>query len=319
VKRSALAALFNRAITERYHRWHERDFSATTAGIHVLNRAQDEAAREGRALPWGQGYGAGVCRYLSISTPVSAQLEWLRRLRPRYLVTYPSNLDALLSGDEPLQGLDQVMTFAEALPEGLRARCLERWGAKLVDAYSAQEVGVIALQCPSADHYHVVAEHVLVELVRNDGRACEIGESGRVLVTDLHNFVMPLLRYEIGDYAEAGAPCACGRGLPALSRIMGRARNMLLLPSGDRVWPRFHSDDLATCAPVSKFQLVQKAVDRVDARLVVARPLSASEEQALRDLMVERLGGSVRVRLDFVEDIERNPGRKYEDFVSEIA
>jgi phenylacetate-CoA ligase len=234
-------------------------------------------------------------------------------------VTYPSNLDALLSGDEPLQGLDQVMTFAEALPEGLRARCLERWGAKLVDAYSAQEVGVIALQCPSADHYHVVAEHVLVELVRNDGRACEIGESGRVLVTDLHNFVMPLLRYEIGDYAEAGAPCACGRGLPALSRIMGRARNMLLLPSGDRVWPRFHSDDLATCAPVSKFQLVQKAVDRVDARLVVARPLSASEEQALRDLMVERLGGSVRVRLDFVEDIERNPGRKYEDFVSEIA
>jgi phenylacetate-CoA ligase len=55
------------------------------------------------------------------------------------------------------------------------------------------------------------------------------------VVTPLHNFAMPLIRYAIGDYAEAGPPCACGRGLPVLARILGRARNLLTLPHGERI------------------------------------------------------------------------------------
>ena len=56
-----------------------------------------------------------------------------------------------------------------------------------------------------------------------------------MVITDLHNFAMPLIRYEIGDYAEAGDLCPCGRGLPVITRIVGRVHNMLTLPSGEQV------------------------------------------------------------------------------------
>ena len=77
--------------------------------------------------------------------------------------------------------------------------------------YSSQEVGYIALQCPENESYHIQAENVLVEILDDDGLPCEPGEVGRVVVTALHNLATPLLRYDIGDYAEVGSPCSCGR------------------------------------------------------------------------------------------------------------
>ena len=126
-----------------------------------------------------------------------------------------------------LPGLREVRTLGEASTPDLRALCREAWGVPLVDVYSAEEVGYIALQCPEHEHYHVQAESVLVEILDERGAPAPPGETGRVVVTDLHNFAMPLVRYEIGDYAEVGEPCACGRGLPVLRRIVGRVRNML--------------------------------------------------------------------------------------------
>jgi phenylacetate-CoA ligase len=104
----------------------------------------------------------------------------------------------------------------------------------MVDMYTCQEAGYLALQCPDHPHYHVQSENVLLEVVDDQGLPCAPGEVGRVLVTSLNNFATPLIRYEIGDYAEVGAACSCGRGLPVLKRIMGRYRNLLTLPDGTR-------------------------------------------------------------------------------------
>ena len=88
--------------------------------------------------------------------------------------------------------------------------------------YTCQEAGYLALQCPDYPHFHVQSENVLLEVVDDVGQPCGPGEVGRVLITSLNNFATPLIRYELGDYAEVGAPCPCGRGLPVLKRIMGR-------------------------------------------------------------------------------------------------
>jgi phenylacetate-coenzyme A ligase PaaK-like adenylate-forming protein len=71
----------------------------------------------------------------------------------------------------------------------------------------------------------VQSESVLLEIVDDAGRACAPGRAGRVVVTSLHNFATPLIRYELGDLAEFGAPCACGRSLPVISRVLGRSRS----------------------------------------------------------------------------------------------
>ena len=79
---------------------------------------------------------------------------------------------------------------------------------------------------------------------------------------------MPLLRYEIGDYAEVGDPCPCGRGLPVLRRILGRKRNTCLLPDGSRRWPSLSADelsaDLTSFPPIQQFQLVQRSLQSIE-------------------------------------------------------
>jgi phenylacetate-CoA ligase len=128
--------------------------------------------------------------------------------------------------------LREARTFAEALPEDLRALCRAAWNVKLCDVYSAEEAGYIALQCPDHEHYHVQSENLIVEVIDERGEPCRAGEMGRVVVTTLTSFAMPLIRYEIGDYAVAGAPCPCGRGLPVIERVLGGTRNLLRLPDG---------------------------------------------------------------------------------------
>ncbi len=178
---------------------------------------------------------------------VDDQLAWLVRERPDYLLTHPTILDRLLrhsaeTGVKPA-GLKQVLTLSEILPPGLRDLCHELWGASIRDTYSSREVGYLALQCPEAQHYHLQSETVLVEILDAQGRRCAPGEVGRVVATPLHNVAMPLLRYDLGDYAEVGAEvgaeggtdagdaCRCGRGLAVVRRILGRRQNMLRLPA----------------------------------------------------------------------------------------
>src|SRR3546814_13116510 len=85
----------------------------------------------------------------------------------------------------------------------------------------------LALQCPEHEHYHVQSEAVLLEVLDEEDRPCRPGEVGRVVVTPLTNFAMPMIRYAVGGLAAVGAPCPCGRGLPVLTRILGRARDKI--------------------------------------------------------------------------------------------
>jgi phenylacetate-CoA ligase len=115
-----------------------------------------------------------------------------------------------------------VQSLGGGLSAEARNACREAWGVPLAHIYRAEEVGPLALQCPEHEHFHVQSEQALVEVLDAQGMACAPGETGRVVATPLNNFAMPLIRYEVGETAEVGAPCACGRGLPVLTRIMDR-------------------------------------------------------------------------------------------------
>ncbi len=252
------------------------------------------------------------------------QLAWLERENPGYLLTYPSNLLGLLQHCEAsglrFPGLRQVATMGEVVEPGARAACERVWGVTITDCYSAQELGLIALQCPEHPHYHVQSENVLVEIVDADGKPCAPGRTGRLVITDLHNFAMPLIRYEIGDYAEAGDLCPCGRGLPVIKRIVGRVHNMFTLPSGEQFWPvPFSSKELLAVAPVRQFQFVQKSLDEIEVKLATARDLTEGEEAALRELIGRKLGPDFALRFVYVDEIPRLPSGKFEDFRSEVT
>jgi phenylacetate-CoA ligase len=268
-------------------------------------------------------YRTGPSALLDIFTDTQSQLEWILRQDAEILLTFPSNaleLAALCrTRDVHLPKLRELRLMSEAIDAPSKQLLRETWKVPVTDVYSAQEVGYIAVQCPEHDHYHVQAESVYVEVIDDEGQACSPGEVGRVVVTPLHNFAMPLIRYEIGDYAEVGGPCSCGRGLPVLTRVMGRVRNMVTLPNGERRWPNLAGPFYRDIAPVVQHQIVQHDLERVEARLVVERSLSSAEEASLRTLIVGRLGHDFQVSISYPERIQRSRTGKFEEFVSRVT
>lgn len=320
VLKTGLVQLLWQAIVLREHRWFKRDLTGKLAAIR-------QGVKEAEADGWGPATDpltrAGRSATLPISTDVDAQLAWLERQQPDYLLSYPSNLAELarrsLARGIRFPRLREVRSFGEILTPEVRERCRQAWSVPVTDAYSSDEAGYMALQCPDHEHYHVQSEIVLVEILDERGGPCGPGEAGRVVVTPLHNFAMPLVRYEIGDYAEVGPPCACGRGLPALSRVAGRVRNMLVLADGRRYWPSFGSRGLNDIAPVLQHQFVQKSHDLIEARLVTAGPLTSAQEEGLRRHILSKLPAPFDIHFTYVNEIGRSAGAKYEDFLSEIA
>lgn len=187
-----------------------------------------------------------------------------------------------------------------------------------MDVYSTQEVGYIALQCPLYEHYHAQEETVMVEVLNDDGKPCSAGEIGRVVVTPLHNYATPLIRYDIGDYAEVGPPCPCGRGLTVLKRIMGRVRNMIRLPDGEQYWPIIHHDEIMNAAPIKQFRIIQRTIDTIEFDIVANTSLTSTQEQLLIDLLQTHLRFPFEIQLNYKQVIPRNSAGKFEDFMSLI-
>lgn len=330
VRRSGLNGLIWMAMTLREHLWQRRDFSQSLAVVRAQLAEEDTARRGVSRADWGPPvnhlFASGPSYGMNLQTDVARQAEWLRQIMPGYLLTYPNNLSALLDLAEAdfvdragLGRLIQVRTIGETLRDPLRERCRCVLGVGIADLYSTQEVGVIAIDCPQGDGYHVMSEGLVFELLRDDDQPCVAGETGRVVVTDLHNFATPLIRYELGDLAEADGPCACGRGLPKIRRILGRERNLLRLPDGRRFWPLVGAFGYRDVAPVRQYQIIQRSFERVTLRLAVERPLSVAEEEALAEKLVEFLGYRFVVDFDYCAPvIPRGPGGKFEDFICEI-
>ena len=326
IRKTAVDNLYWMANTLRDHQWHERDVSGGLASIRVWQDRRLGRPPHGTVLAdWGppasELWETGPSALLDVTAGVEEQAAWLMRHDPDYLVILPSCLQALLDFCERHElmprFLREVRTLGETISPGLRARCSEQWQVPVVDTYSSQEVGYLALQCPQAGGYHVMAESMLLEVLDDAGLACAPGEIGRVVVTPLHALAMPLIRYEMGDLAEQGAPCACGRGLPTLARILGRTRNLVTLPGGRRQWPLVGYARYREIAPVRQYQFVQHSLREVEVRLVTERVLAGDEERRLAEVMQEALGHPFTLRFRYYhEHIPRGPGGKFEEFVS---
>ena len=318
VRGSDINRFLNQALLLREHLWHQRDLRAKLANITTLTK-------DGNADYWsftlGQTFENGPCVRKQPRVGVPELVRWLVRERPTYLLTHASLAVALaqhcITETIEVPGLREVRTFSEVLPAQARDVCREAWNATIVDNYSSTEVGPIALQCPDTKNYHLQSECLRVEVIRSDGTPCSAGEIGRVLVTPLHNFAMPLIRYDLGDYAEAGPPCSCGRTLPVLRRIMGRARNMIRTPDGRDIWPSVPAG-VWLPLPIKEFQLVQDRIEHFDVYLIAEGTLSEEQEAGLTERLCNALDYRFELTYRYVDSIPRT-GYKREDVISLVT
>jgi phenylacetate-CoA ligase len=319
VRRTAITQLDWLAMIMREHLWHGRDFAAPLAAVRANISAYSE--RDDWGSPASLLFHTGRSAGIPIGTDIARMYELIAAFAPGNLLIYPSTLDALVAHMRErglsLPSLKHVRTIGETLGARIREEAKAQLGVHVSDAYSSQEAGYIAIECPVSGLYHVMAETTIVEVLRDDGSPCALGEVGRVAVTDLHNFATPLIRYDIGDYAELGGACACGRGLPTLARILGRERNLILMPDGSRYWPHTGGRHMRDIAPVAQFQLIQHDLERMEARLVVERALTPGEESAVRERIQKSLKHKFRIDLVYFEGrLPVGANGKFEEFIS---
>ena len=200
---TSLTQTYYRAAHLRKYRWHATRFEGRACAMRVLHDKWKTDWGEGQAVSWCYGIRTGVGHVLDVRAPLDYQADWLTRCRPDHLLTLPSNLAALadfVQGNRLDCGfLRQLHTYGEILDERQRERAEDVFGLPVIDMYSTNELGVLAIQAPDRTEHRVMAETHLVEVLSDDGTPCVPGETGRVVVTPLHNFAMPLIRYELGD------------------------------------------------------------------------------------------------------------------------
>ena len=240
-------------------------------------------------------------------------LDRFPRGRPYFIRATPSyaaRLAAqLLAGGRALTRYPMVvMTGSETLTPVHEAAIRAAFGCRVVNHYSTWEIPHMAQSCPDNPALlHVNSERVLLRVVGDDGRDVGPGQRGRVVVTALANEVMPLINYDLGDWAIRGAPCPCGRGFPTLAAIEGRSGEMIETPEGRAITPAMMTTQLALkCEAVgflSEYQVEQTGPHTVTLRVVPAPGFTTGMVEALREGLGRLVGSRIAVSVEIVDRI----------------
>jgi phenylacetate-CoA ligase len=216
---------------------------------------------------------------LSVLTPLPRLVEALNSFKPEALIGYPS-IAGLLAAEQlrgRLQIAPRILAFgSEPLTEDVRARVRAAWGVDPVEYYGATELPIVAASTPEHPRMLELAEDLaIVEVVDEHDRPVPAGVAGaKLLITNLFNRALPLIRYELTDRVTlAAGPNPAGRPFRHLTRVDGRAADVLTLPSSDggtvAVPPVAFSGALARFPAVRQSQVVQYR-DRLELRVVLA-------------------------------------------------
>ncbi|MBI1829883.1 MAG: phenylacetate--CoA ligase family protein [Planctomycetes bacterium] len=219
-----------------------------------------------------------------------------------------------------IPSLRVLQAFTETLTPEAQTRIEAGFGVPVKNLYSCTEAGYLASVCPDGHGLPVHAENVLLEVLDENDRPCRPGETGRVMLTTLHNHATPLVRYDILDTATVGAAsCPCGRGLPLLTRVDGKAHPVLRL-TGERVASsRALVIALENLGLSRQHQVVQTALDHFTIRIVPNRNWQDDSPSKVVQAAHSVLPSDVQIEVVPVDRLELTAGGKLRDVVVAVS
>ena len=249
-------------------------------------------------------------------------VEKFRRAGIVHLEAYPSTAFVLaryLQATDDRLPLERVITTGEPLLPAHRALLEERFQAEAFDAYGQAERVVFSSECEEHDGHHLFDEYGITEFVSEDGSRVPDGSLGLLAGTSLHNFAMPLLRYVCGDVgSSSGGSCACGRTLPKLDGLTSRAGDIVVAPDGRMIPSIMLSWAVRWLSNVDRWQIRQDAADELRVLVVTRSELSEEEVDRVKGHFAKRMGPSMRVTVERVEEIPRTAIGKLRHVVSTV-
>lgn len=222
-----------------------------------------------------------------------------------YHLSPPSNLRTIISTSETLIPIEKTLIESA-------------FGCKVVNRYGCVEfTGSVAQICPKNNKvFHINTESVFLEVVGDNGKHVAPGEQGKIVITDLHNYTMPFIRYDTGDYATWGGKCNCGRGFPILTEIGGRSVEYLhtsskkSLSAGELGHFLFCLKDYVNY--LKEYQAIQYKINEVQFLVVPEKKFDSSIEARLQNDLKSFLGKDVTIDIKVVPEIKcESSGKRF--------
>ncbi|RIX45477.1 MAG: phenylacetate--CoA ligase family protein [Rhodocyclales bacterium GT-UBC] len=250
----------------------------------------------------------------------------IRQRRPRMLFGYPSSL-SLIARHARKQGIAMndlgikvAFVTSERLYDEQREIIEAVFQCPVANGYGSRDAGFIAHQCPSGS-MHITAEDIIVEIVDANGQPVPPGQAGEIVVTHMATGDFPFIRYRTGDVAVMDdQPCACGRGLPVLKEIQGRATDFVIAQDGTVMHGLALIYTLRDIHGIEAFKIIQESLQLTRVEIVVAPhcDLPAAKTRIVRELGA-RLGANVEIDVQVVPEIPAEKSGKYRYVISKVG
>ncbi|MDA4136672.1 MAG: hypothetical protein OK449_06725 [Thaumarchaeota archaeon] len=232
-------------------------------------------------------------------------LDYTLRFDPKLIRGAPSYLRLLAEAmaDRGVEGLAGrvIRTEGELTDDETRRYLESSFKCRVYDEYSSWDFGNGAWQCERREGYHIDADLLIMEVVRGSERA-QAGERGEVVVTNLMNYAMPLIRYRVGDIGVLDDRyCSCGRSLPLLKSVEGRRSDCFQLPGGQLITPRTVMNVIQGSPGVSRYQAVQESVGKVRIQLMKREGEPDADKEQLMSRCRSILGESMEIEVSVTD------------------
>lgn len=251
-------------------------------------------------------------------------LHTYNRARPTVIVGYTNALfhfakDLEEAGLRPVSP-SSIIVGAEKLHEFQRDKIESVFGAQVYETYGSREFMLIGSECSEHKGLHISLEHLIVEVLNEDGTTTQNGKIGNVVITDLFNYGMPFIRYVTGDQAVAGfEQCSCGRGLPLLREVKGRQLDVLQFPNGKTLPGEFFPHLLKDYVVIRRFQVVQKREDHVELKVILADRMSSNLKNEILSKIHEHVGYQVSISWMELDSIPLTKMGKHRVVINECS
>ncbi len=256
---------------------------------------------------------------------IDEYLGTIRKYRPKHVFGYPSSISVLSMYAKQKNvrlddlGVRVVFCTAEKLYDHQREIISQVFNAPVANGYGGRDSGFIAHECPEAQGMHITAESIILEIIDQDGNALAPGQKGEIVITHLDTHEFPFIRYKTGDIGVlADNACSCGRGLPLLKEIDGRATDFIVTRDGRIMHGLSLIYVMREISGIEEFKIIQEDLDHFTVTIVRNSFFKSDSETAIRSGFEQRIGGNIKIDFDYVPRIESEKSGKFRYVVSKV-
>lgn len=245
----------------------------------------------------------------------------VNKYKPTAIVSYTNPLYQLakfiLINDIKMHSPTSIITGAEALSEYQRAVIEDAFKCKVYNSYGCREVMLIGAECKHQKGFHLNIDHLVVETVNNESQHVT-DKTGDVVLTDLSNLGMPLLRYQNGDTGIISTrKCSCGNPLPIMEEVSGRKTDVIKTPSGGIIPGLFFPHLMKEYREIIKYQAKQSQLSSIELSIISDGRLQPSTVDSIKKEF-NKIAEDVAINIREVSEIPLTPSGKHRNIICEI-